>query len=164
MAGCYYFPWRLAILMCLLNLRALGCSDFSRNIDGGAFLIGRGERGVSDQIWLFYIIAVDVILCRKIRLQMPRGAGGISLLWIQKEPQGLSERVFHKIPVGKLLKNQNPLALIVVAVIPDLEEVSESTAVSLRQKHLAVLEQQPHLLFWKALTPNSTKINGVDVP
>ena len=79
MAGCY-FPWRLAILMCLLNLWALGCSDFSRNIDGGAFLIGRGERGVSDQIWLFYIIAVDVILCRKIRLQMPRGAGGISLL------------------------------------------------------------------------------------
>ena len=89
---------------------------------------------------------------------MPRGAGGISLLWTQKEPQGLSERAFHKIPVGKLLKNQNPLALIVVAVIPDPEEVSESTAVSLRQKHLAVLEEQPHLLFWKALTPNSTKM------
>ena len=35
-----------------------------------------------------------------------------------------SDRVFHKLPLGKLPKNQNPLALIVVAVIPDPEEVS----------------------------------------
>lgn len=77
MSGCY-FSWRLAILiMCLLNLQALGCLDFSRNIDSGAFLIGRGERDVSDQIWLFYVIALDVLLCRKIGLRMPRGAGGM---------------------------------------------------------------------------------------
>ena len=37
----------------------------------------RGERDVSDQIWLFYVIALDVLLCRKIGLRMPRGAGGM---------------------------------------------------------------------------------------
>lgn len=70
-----YFPCRLAnSTIYLLNLQALGCSDFSRNINSGAFPHRFRQRGyASNPICLFHIRDMDVILSWKFGLQVPRG-------------------------------------------------------------------------------------------
>lgn len=60
------------------------------------------------------------------------------------------DRVFHKIPLGKLPKNQNPLALIVVAIIPDPEEISESSAVPPQAETLSCPLATTSLAFLKS--------------
>lgn len=99
-----YFPCSLTnSTMCLLNLLALGCSDFSRNINSGDFPHRFRQRGyASDPICLFHITNMDVILCGKFGLQVPRGEESICVN-AQKEARECSDRVFHKIPLGQHL-------------------------------------------------------------
>lgn len=68
-----------------LTSRTLGCSDFGRNIDGGAFLIGGGG-GCLCQIWLF-CCSSGCNSVQENRVRMPRGPGG---MFVNSErPQGL---------------------------------------------------------------------------
>lgn len=75
-----------------------------------------------------------------------------------EEPRGPSDRVFHKIPLRKLPRDQKPLALIVTVIVLVQQGLCEFTAVPLGQKHSDILEQHPHLFFQKALSPNSTEM------